>query len=33
MPSDMPLFNYNINFEGLRKLVEALNMQANSNTE
>ena len=29
----MPLFNYNINFEGLRSLLERVNIQTNNNSE
>ena len=32
MPSDMPLFNYNINFEGLKNLLETVNISTNNNT-
>ena len=33
LPQEMPLFNYNINFEGLRTLMEGVNIQANNNSE
>jgi hypothetical protein len=33
IPGDMPLFHYNLNFQGLRNLIENINLQANSNTE
>ena len=32
MPENMPLFNYNLNFAGLRSLMETINIQTNSNT-
>ena len=32
MPSDMPLFNYNINFQGLRGLLDTVNINTNTNT-
>jgi hypothetical protein len=33
LPSEMPLFNYNINFDGLRKLLEDVNVKTNTNEE
>ena len=30
MPSNMPLFQYNVNFNNLRKLIEDVNVQTNS---
>ena len=29
MPSDMPLFNYNVNSDGLKKLIEGVNIKTN----
>ena len=31
LPSELPLFNYNINFDGLRKLLEDVNIKTNTN--
>jgi hypothetical protein len=33
MPSELPLFNYNINFEGLRHILEGVNVKTNVNEE
>lgn len=33
MPGDMPLFHYNLNFQGLRQMIEQINMQGNANTD
>ena len=32
MPSDIPFFTHNINFEGLRNLLETVNISTNTNT-
>ena len=29
LPAEMPLFNYNINFEGLRKILEGVEVKTN----
>jgi len=31
LPAEIPLFNYNINFEGLKKLLEGVNIKTNNN--
>ena len=31
MPSELPLFNYNINFEGLKSILEGVNVKTNEN--
>lgn len=31
MPSELPLFNYNINFDGLRGILEGVNIKTNNN--
>ncbi len=31
LPSELPLFNYNINFDGLRKILEGVNIKTNNN--
>ena len=33
MPSEGPLFNYNINFEGLRKIIEQVGVETNTNRD
>lgn len=33
LPSELPLFNYNINFEGLRHILEGVNLQTNAHQE
>lgn len=33
LPSELPLFNYNINFEGLRHILEDVNVKTNLNEE